>query len=91
MSETLGISQDDCIIWDAGLEAFRNKVKKESVFNINVLGADGIRTVNVNMSQHMPCKNCQDRIDFGIVFLRGRVEDGVFVRAKGKKGKLNCL
>ena len=91
VSEILGISPDDFIIWNAGLEAFRNQVKKEKAFDIEVLGAGGIRTVNVDMSQHMPCKNCQDRIDFGIVFLRGRVEDGVFVRAKGKKGKLNCL
>ena len=30
----LGISPDDCIIWDAWFEAFRSEVKKESVFDI---------------------------------------------------------
>ena len=66
-------------------------MKKEKAFDIEVLGANGLRTVSVDMNQHMPCLKCKDRIDFGIVFLRGRVEDSVFVRAKGKKGKLSCL
>ena len=87
----MGISPDDFIVWDVGLEAFQNQVKKEKAFDIEVLGAGGIRTANVDMNQHMPCLKCKDRIDFGIVFWRGRIEDDVFVRAKGKKGKLCCI
>ena len=43
------------------------------------------------MMNHEPCVECAEErgIDFGVVVRRGRVvEDGTFVRAKGKKGRL---
>ena len=42
VSEEIGISPNDFIIWDAGFESFQSQVTKETTFDIEVLGEGGI-------------------------------------------------
>ena len=87
----LGICPGDLIYWDGGPAAFKNVVSRERQFELKIQTEQGNRILSVEMMNHEPCVECAEErgIDFGVVVRRGRVvEDGTFVRAKGKKGRL---
>ena len=87
----MGIRPGDFIYWDGGTAAFKIVVAQEKLFELKIQTEQGDRNIRVDMVYHQPCRECAEEreIDFGIVVRRGRVvEDGTFVRAKGKKGRL---
>ena len=91
ISEVLGICPGDFIYWDGGPGAFKEVVSHERLFELKIQTQHGDRSLCVDMADHKPCQECfkEREIDFGVVVRRGRVvEDGTFVRAKGKKGRL---
>ena len=90
IAEKLGICPGDFIYWDGGPAAFKKVVAQERLFELKIQTEQGDRTLLVDMTYHEPCIECEEcEIDFGIVVRRGKVvEDGTFVRAKGKKGRL---
>ena len=87
----MGIRPGDFVYWDGGPASFKKVVSQERLFDLKIQTEQGNRILSVEMMNHEPCVECAEErgIDFGVVVRRGRVvEDGTFVRAKGKKGRL---
>ena len=90
ISETLGLCPGDVIMWKEGVNPFKEMVALDW-FVLQVVFRDGgQRTFKVEMKHHTPCAECK-KIDFGVIVRKGRIVDGLFVRAKGKKGKIIVL